>query len=232
MPYDADLGMWLFPHDDLTIENLPDGRSRRAAYTRQDISIVAGAMFLARGFEATVITEVARQARVGVQTVYYHYPTKGALLVGALDQAVGGLDRRIRHMPLENLAWARGARAESDLSQRLFLHVRGCADLLSAGAALTAMLRAQAGIDPTLTEVVAGEDARHRALHRALIDSLGGELSHLTTPDQATDVLGLVLGAESWNALVGRAGWSRLAWARWAHRTVIAELLGPATVVS
>lgn len=228
MTDDADLRLWVFPHDDPTIENLADGRSRRAAYTRQDISIVAGAMFLARGFDATAITEVAAQARVGVQTVYYHYPTKAALLVGALDQAVDGLDRRVQHLPLEHLAWARAARAESDMSRRLFLHVRGCADLLSAGAELTAMLRAQARIDPTLTEIVAGEDARHRALHRALIDSLGGDLSHLTTAEQATDMLGLVLGAESWNALVGRAGWSRLAWARWAHRTVIAELLGTA----
>ncbi len=60
-----------------------------------------------------------------------------------------------------------------------------------------------------------------------MIDSLGPALSQVTTVEQAADVVQMVLGPESWNALVVRAGWSRLAWARWAHRTVVAELLAP-----
>lgn len=210
------------------IDHLPDGRSRRAAATRRAIGRSAGPLFRQLGVDGTAITAVAAAAGVGVQTVYYHYPTKAALLVGALDSAVHGVDRRDARPRLLDLAWAVGARAEPDPRRRLFLHVRGCADLLTSGAELTQLLRAQAAGDPDLTAVVAEEDAAHRALHRALIDSLGRELSHLTTPDQAADVLSLVLGPESWQSLVARAGWSRLAWARWAHRMVLAELLGPA----
>ncbi len=211
------------------LDHLPDGRSRRAATTRRGIGRAAAPLFQQLGVDGTAITAVAASAGVGVQTVYYHYPTKAALLVGALDVAVHGLDRRDAHPRLVDLAWAVGARAEPDPQRRLFLHVRGCADLLTAGAELTQLLRAHAPGDPALAEVAADQDAAHRALHRALIDSLGRELSHLTTPDQAVDVLCLVLGPESWQSLVTRAGWSRLAWARWAHRTVVAELLGPDT---
>ncbi|GIG25067.1 TetR/AcrR family transcriptional regulator [Cellulomonas denverensis] len=210
----------------LSIEVLPDGRARRAARTRRVIATAAAPLFLDRGFDGTSVTAVADRAGVGVQTVYYHFPTKAALLVGALDQAVDGMDRRTGHRPLSLLAWAQGARAEPDLNRRLFLHVRGCADLLAAGAELTQLLRAQAQGDPELTSICAAEDDRRRELHRALIDSLGPALSQVTTPEQATDVLHLVLGPESWQALVLRAGWTRLAWARWAQRTVVAELLG------
>jgi hypothetical protein len=43
--------------------------------------------------------------------------------------------------------------------------------------------------------------------------------------DRATDVVALVLGPETWIALVRRGGWSALAWARWAHRTLLADLV-------
>lgn len=222
----ADLELGADGPGDLVIENLPDGRARRTAYTRRAIGRAAAPLFRRLGVEGTAITAVAASAEVGVQTVYYHYPTKASLLVGALDHAVDGVDRRTRHTPLVDRSWARGARAEPDLQRRLFLHVRGCAELLAAGADLTQLLRAHAAGDPALTEVVDREDARHRALHRALVDSLGRDLSQLTTADQATDVLQFVLGPESWQSLVARSDWSRLAWARWAHRTLIGELLG------
>ncbi|MEV7974047.1 TetR/AcrR family transcriptional regulator [Cellulomonas sp. NPDC089187] len=224
----TEIDIWAVDPGDITIDNLPDGRSRRAAQTRKAIALAAAPLFLTYGFDGTSMTAIAGQARVGVQTVYYHFPTKAAALVGALDQAVDGADRRTRHRPPAHLAWAVRTRAEPDLKRRLFLHVRGCADRLAAGAELIEMLRAQARSDAALDQLRAQEEDERRELHRALIDSLGRALSPLTTPEQATDVLAMVLGPDSWISLVVRARWSRLAWARWAHRTLVAELLSDA----
>jgi AcrR family transcriptional regulator len=51
-------------------------RERKKQQTRQAISDVATALFLARGFDAVTVAEVARAADVAVQTVFNHFPTK------------------------------------------------------------------------------------------------------------------------------------------------------------
>src|SRR5579871_6272555 len=47
-------------------------------------------MFLARGFEAVAVTEVAAAAGVSEKTVYNYFPTKEALV---LDQIQGQVER-------------------------------------------------------------------------------------------------------------------------------------------
>jgi AcrR family transcriptional regulator len=51
-------------------------RERKKQQTRQAISDVATALFLARGFDTVTVAEVARAADVAVQTVFNHFPTK------------------------------------------------------------------------------------------------------------------------------------------------------------
>lgn len=56
-------------------------RERKKQQTRQAISDVATALFLARGFDAVTVAEVARAADVAVQTVFNHFPTKEDLFL-------------------------------------------------------------------------------------------------------------------------------------------------------
>jgi AcrR family transcriptional regulator len=51
-------------------------RERKKRLTRQAISDVATELFLARGFDAVSVAEVAAAADVAVQTVFNHFPTK------------------------------------------------------------------------------------------------------------------------------------------------------------
>jgi AcrR family transcriptional regulator len=51
-------------------------RERKKQLTRQAISDVATDMFMARGFDAVTVAEVAAAADVAVQTVFNHFPTK------------------------------------------------------------------------------------------------------------------------------------------------------------
>jgi AcrR family transcriptional regulator len=204
-----------------------DGRTRRAVATRGRIAAAATRLFLADGYGSTTITAIGREAGVGVQTVYYSYPTKADILVGCLDHAVEGADRRDLAPDRAAPAWTRAVTDEADPVRRVFLHVRGSAELMGRAAAVLDLVRLAAAGDPVLQEAWARDEARRRAQHRALVDACDrdGVLRPGLGAEQATDLVTLVLGPETWNALVRRGGWSGLAWARWAHRTLLADLV-------
>ncbi|MGN8246609.1 TetR/AcrR family transcriptional regulator [Cellulomonas soli] len=208
-----------------------DGRTRRAMATRARITAAARELFVREGYAATAVTTVARTAGVAEQTVYYSYPTKAELLIGCLDHATDGIDRVPGQGPgdLTRLPWVRGALEEPSASQRLFLHVRGFVDLMNRAGPLLDVVRLAGAGEPALAHAWKQDEARRRAVHRTLLTTYAQDtaatLAPSLTTDEAVDVAALVLGPETWNALVGRAGWSALAWARWAHRSLLAELM-------
>ncbi|BCK68520.1 TetR family transcriptional regulator [Streptomyces libani subsp. rufus] len=68
-------------------------RERKKRQTRQYISDVATGLFLARGFDAVTIAEIAEAAEVSVNTVYNYFPAKEDLF---LDRSKGIVDRLCR----------------------------------------------------------------------------------------------------------------------------------------
>ncbi|KAA2264032.1 TetR/AcrR family transcriptional regulator [Solihabitans fulvus] len=56
-------------------------RDRKKQQTRQAIGAAAMRLFLARGFDAVTVADVAREADVAVQTVFNHFPTKEDLFL-------------------------------------------------------------------------------------------------------------------------------------------------------
>ena len=60
-------------------------RERKKRLTRQLISNTATQMFLARGFDAVKVTDIARQCDVAEKTVYNYFPTKESLLLDRED---------------------------------------------------------------------------------------------------------------------------------------------------
>jgi AcrR family transcriptional regulator len=204
-----------------------DGRAARAAASRARIAEAATRLFLVDGYGPTTITAVGRAAGLGVQTVYYSYPSKSDILVGCLDHAVDGADRRDAAPDLADQPWVRAVVAEPDPARRVFLHARGAAELLGRAAGVQDLVRAHAVGDPVLHAAWERDEARRRAVHRLLVEACDrdGVLRPGLDVERATDVVSLVLGPETWNALVRRGGWSALAWARWAHRTLLADLV-------
>ncbi|MGH2860289.1 MAG: TetR family transcriptional regulator [Steroidobacteraceae bacterium] len=84
----------------MTVEGL---RVLKKRETHQRISDVATEMFLARGFEAVAVTEVAAAAGVSEKTVYNYFPTKESLVLdqtqGQVERLVGAVRDRPRGMP-------------------------------------------------------------------------------------------------------------------------------------
>src|SRR5258705_1286631 len=57
----------------------------RGVATRRRVLAAAEALFARRGYEATGMADVAERARIGVGTLYHHFPDKRALLLTLID---------------------------------------------------------------------------------------------------------------------------------------------------
>jgi AcrR family transcriptional regulator len=66
-------------------------RERKKRLTRQQLSDVATAMFLERGFDAVRVAEVAAACGVSEKTVFNYFPTKEALVLDRLETTLASL---------------------------------------------------------------------------------------------------------------------------------------------
>jgi len=62
--------------------------------TRERILEVAQELFAAKGFEATTTRDIAREAGIGVGTLFNYFPTKEAVVVSLVAAAVDGTHQR------------------------------------------------------------------------------------------------------------------------------------------
>jgi AcrR family transcriptional regulator len=112
-------------------------RERKKRLMRQRLGDTATAMFLARGFDAVRVTEVAAACEVSEKTVYNYFPTKESLVLDRWDSTAGALQAglagtgthpvdTVRHVLAAELAaltsWldAQGDRAAAVASVRHF----------------------------------------------------------------------------------------------------------------
>lgn len=74
---------------DLKEEDAEQSQGRRERKKRQTATLIATAarrLFFERGFEATTVAQVAREADVAEQTVFNHFPTKEDLFYSGLEE--------------------------------------------------------------------------------------------------------------------------------------------------
>jgi AcrR family transcriptional regulator len=82
------------------IDGLRDGlRERKKRETRQRLSDVATEMFMARGFEAVTVADIAAEAGVSEKTVYNYFPTKESLVYDQADAQLERLIGAVRERP-------------------------------------------------------------------------------------------------------------------------------------
>lgn len=203
-----------------------DGRSERKLASRARVVAAASDLFVREGYAATSIEALARAAGVGVQTVYYGFGTKKGVLAACLEAAIGSAG--LRTLPVLDRPPVVAMLAEADPVSRVFRQVRALADVYGRAAGLLDVARAAGAVDPDLAEMWAAHDAERRVVLRALVDTLerDGALRAGLDPERAVESAAVLLGPETWRALVTQSGWRVLEWARWAHRLLVAELLG------
>jgi AcrR family transcriptional regulator len=176
-------------------------------------------LFCEKGYPATTMNAIAAEADVAVQTLYFTFHTKGAILAEALGAAVVGFDRwtkppaepfDIAEEQKQLLAWWDDFAAAPSAREALAVFVRHGTGILHRTSPLMAAMHAAAG-DPDAAAVMKiGEQRRIESFREVirLLRRKNGGLRHGLTEPRATDILAVVLGTEMYHALVSGRGWS------------------------
>jgi AcrR family transcriptional regulator len=205
------------------VNSVKTSRSHKAAATRQRILDAAYALFCEQGFRATTMAAIAERAEVAVQTVYFTFHTKDALLQEVHNQTVLGHDR----LPPPEQPWFRAAVAERDPRRAVTNVVQGVGAILARVAPMLPVFHTVAGDDAG--EIYRrGERLRWEGMRELTLDVLLPKqpVRRGLSPDQAVGLVFVLLGPESYRAFVLDAGWSPEQWMAWTVDTLVDDLYG------
>jgi AcrR family transcriptional regulator len=195
----------------------------------------ADRLFAERGWSGTTVEDIARSAEVGVQTVYFTFGNKRALLKELLDTAIAGDTTPVATL---DRPWAREVLDEPDPAAQLTRQAVGARRILERAAPVLEVVRGAATADPELAELWrTGLEQRHTVQLRfaeALVAKVAkgakgaktdGPLRDGHDAASAADIALAVLGPETYALLVTARGWSPSRWERWAADALVRQLL-------
>lgn len=195
-------------------------RAERAAETRRRMMGAACSVFSERGYAATTMESVAKEAGVAVQTLYYTFHTKSQLLQAAYEFAVIGPDETPPHLS----EWWQKVETARDVEAGVRALVEGTLPILERVARLDWV-------------VSADEDARatyehnhqlRRDGHVHLLEVLAAKhpLRKDLSPERAVDVLLALVGPHQFHVFVVEYGWEVAEYRDWLVAVVLRELFG------
>ncbi|MGK8523770.1 TetR/AcrR family transcriptional regulator [Nocardia asteroides] len=206
---------WTYSHSGDATNSLR--RQAQAERTRTDIAEAAGRLFLTRGWAATTIADVAREAGVSVPTVYAAYGNKIGLvwaLVDAADMA-GDLPRMVAELetcstPQQQLA------AMAGYDRRLF----------ERAGDLIVLIRESGRTEPELANLY--EQAR-RVADRTRVEVFSswpdGTLRPGLDISTAADIYAGLCNIDVYATFTVERGWSPATVERWWSEALARELL-------
>ncbi|MFI5907035.1 TetR/AcrR family transcriptional regulator [Dactylosporangium sp. NPDC051541] len=186
-------------------------RAEQARATKRRIIAAAADQFLARGYGATRLDQVAEQAGVAVQTVFFHFGNKRTLLKEALDVAAVGDDEAV---PLLDRPWVREIRQEPDPARIIDLWTAGGRAICERVAPLMRVVRGATGTDPELAAQWDANQQQTRTAYGFLIQLLAarGALRPALDEQQATDIAFVLGNVETHLQYVDACGWTMDDW--------------------
>lgn len=219
----------------------PTTRAEKTRRTRQRMLDAATRLFVARGWSATTVEDIAGAAGVGVQTVYFTFGSKRALVKELLDTAIAGDTDPVATL---DRPWARAVLAEPDPAAQLALQAAGARRILRRTAEVLEVVRGAVGADEELAglwrtyeeqrhtvqlrfaEALAAKAAAGAGAEAGAAGPAGaGGLRDGHDAASAADVAFAVLGPETYGLLVTGRGWPPARWERWAADGLVRQLL-------
>jgi AcrR family transcriptional regulator len=200
-------------------------RRERARATQWRMIKAAYRRFCDQGYAGTTMAQIANDVGVAVQTVYFAFHTKSALLSRAVDFAVLGEDEPL---PPESQPWYRAMVAETDLTGAIRHFVDGVGLLTRRVIPIERAARVAADADPDTKRVLDVHEEWRAAGYRDALEILSrkGDLAPEITLERATDVLLLLVGTDAYAYLVTERGWSHEQWVDWTVKAVAGQLFG------
>jgi AcrR family transcriptional regulator len=199
-------------------------RTEQARATRRRIIECARQLFLQQGYAATTLDQIAAQAGVAVQTVYFHFGNKRTVLKEVMDVLAVGDDAPI---PVLERPWVQQVRDEPDARRALGIWVRNGRVIFGRVAPMLSIVRDAAGADPEMAEQWrTNQDQRYLA-HRTLAEILAAKkaLRPGLTVQNAADIIFTLDSPEVYLLLTVERGWSPAQWQRWLTGTIADAVL-------
>ena len=181
-------------------------------------------LFVAQGYPATTITQIAEQSETPVATVYRLFGSKRGILKEVLDVALGGDDQPVAfHQRPEVRAALESADPGSMLDGFAGL-LRG---VLERSAALQNVLLSSAGVDPEAAEMLEiTRQQRHQGQSR-IVEALARRkaLRAGLTRSEASDIVYTLMSPEVYRILTVERGWNGTRYERWLAGSLRGQLL-------
>lgn len=201
-------------------------REERARERRQRVVDAASRLFGERGYVATTVEAIAREAAVAPATVYQAFGTKQAILARILDVTIAG---DAGPAALLDRDWVRQAARHPDPRQRLALVVKHTAQVAARTAAVKEVMRDAAASDPAVRQLLLEDDQRRYLTQQALTDLIigAGSLRPGCDRDHAVATFFALVNSHGYQLLATQLGWSPDDWQRWLTGVLDRELFGP-----
>ena len=183
-----------------------DGRRRRSRRTRARIIEAATEMFVAGGFNATTIEDIAGRAGVVAQTVYTAFGTKPKLLAAVLDARIAGDDEPI---PVAARAWVESLADAPDAAAAIAIVAAASTAIVARVAPVYDVMRSASsdqGVAALLESNRRGRRGDQRRLAEILSDA--GHLNPELDVDAAADMIYALVNEDVFLLLTVDCGWT------------------------
>lgn len=197
-------------------------RRQQAQQNRHAVLAAARRRFLAQGYAATTVAEIARDAGVSVETVYKAFATKAGVLKALFDVSVAGDDEPI---PMVQRDVIQNVINATEATRKLEIYAEHLASTMPRSASVQLLARDGAASSPDAAEV--WKQIRHETLTAMgmfatdLADT--GQLR--VSARQARDVLWTYHAPELYELLVLERGWSSGRYGKFIAQALIDALL-------
>lgn len=177
--------------------------------------------FIDPGFGAATMEQIATQAGVAVQTLYYTFRTKGQLLASVVEFVASG---EVDPASVMERGWFREALLSDSPTRIIEL-------IVDNGSAI------YAGVAPLAEAIRAGQRDNAFSVYWTSVNSgrkggLGRMMARLAeldalkiTPARATDIFSVIHSHETYRGLVLDSGWTHAEYQDWAKRLLGSQLL-------
>lgn len=195
---------------------------RRA--TQRRVVEAARELFVTRGYVATTVADIAKEAGVALQSVYNAGGSKAALMHLVVDLAVAGDDQDVLLADRPSFA-AIGAQPTAERQVEVIATL--VAETMQRLAPVWVAYREAAAVDPT---GAANLEAAHRRRSETFATMIGMvDQDRLRVPSgEATDTAWAIGSIDVYLLLRSIRGWDHERYAQWLTRTLVDELVDPA----
>ena len=199
-------------------------RRQRAQENRSRVLQAARQRFLAQGYAATTIAEIAQDAGVSVETVYKTFATKAGVLKALFDVSVAGDDDPI---PMAQRDVIQRVRDAPDAAVKIAIYAKHLASTMPRSAPIQLLARDGAASSPdaaTIWTQIRQETLTAMQMFAADLAETG---QLRVGAAESRDVLWAYHAPELYELLVLERGWSAPRYGRFIARALTDALLEP-----